>query len=68
VEEAVVSTWVEGSKVVVGDEVRVQRGEHAGKAGTVSERDGIRLRVNPWPGASWVSFWIDDCDVAGVRP
>jgi hypothetical protein len=59
--------FLPGSSAVVGDEVRVQRGEHAAKAGTVRERIGARLLVVPWPGASWTAFWIDDADVAAVR-
>jgi len=56
-----------GVQAVVDDEARVQRGEHAGKFGTVRVRVGDRVFVVPWPGASWVAFWVDVQDVAIVR-
>jgi hypothetical protein len=59
--------FLKGSEAVVNDVVSVQRGEHAGKAGTVRERLGHRLLVVPWPGASWTAFWIDADDVAVER-
>lgn len=59
--------FLKGSEAVVDNEVRVQRGEHAGKAGTVRERLDNRLHVVPWPRASWTAFWIEDADVAVVR-
>jgi len=59
--------YLAGANAVIDDEVRVQRGVHAGKAGTVRERLGARLLVVPWPRASWTAFWIDDADVSVSR-
>jgi hypothetical protein len=63
-----VTKFLPGAQAAVDDEVRVQRGEHAGKAGIVRERIDDRILVVPWPRASWTAFWIDDCDIAVVKP
>lgn len=60
-------TFFPGSEVKIDDEARVQRGEHAGKAGAVREVIGDRILIVPNPGASWGAFWINTDDVAIVR-
>jgi len=59
--------FLKGSQAVVNDVVRVQHGEHTGKAGTVRQRLGDRVLVVPWSRASWSEFWIDVADVAVER-
>lgn len=59
--------FYKGKEAVIGDEIRVQRGPHAAKAGDCAARDGTKLLVKPWPGASWEAFWIEEDDVAVYR-
>jgi hypothetical protein len=54
---------------VVGGEAAVQRGEHAGKRGTIRQvvsDGGVRLLLAPHAGSSWSSFWVAASDVAGI--
>lgn len=59
-----------GETPVIGDEAAPQRGEHVAKIGMVTAVDGNRLRVTPYPGASWTEFWVDvdEGSVAVWRP
>jgi len=56
--------------VVVGDLACVQRGEHAGKIGTVAEifYSGTVIMIEPSEGASWTRFEIALADVSISHP
>ena len=60
-------SFFKGPEAVLGDIARVQRGSCAGYKGRVGMRQGSRLLLCPYEGASWTAFWVDDVGVAVVR-